>query len=95
MGAVHGRLLTAWSAAGVAGPLIVNGLADWRPAAASRAPTSTRCRCYIMVGVLIVGFIANLMIRPVSDRHMERAAEEDTSTGRFRREHAPVTAERS
>jgi MFS family permease len=44
VGAIHGRLLTAWSAAGVAGPLIVNAIADAETAPASRAPTSTRCR---------------------------------------------------
>ena len=95
VGAIHGRLLTAWSAAGVAGPLIVNAIADSETAAGKSGADLYTLSLYIMVGVLIVGFIANLMIRPVSDRHMERAAEEDTSTGRFRREPAPVTAERS
>ena len=95
VGAIHGRLLTAWSAAGVAGPLIVNAIADAETAAGKSGADLYTLSLYIMVGVLIVGFIANLMIRPVSGRHMERAAEEATTTGRFRREHAPVTAERS
>lgn len=41
VGAIHGRLLTAWSLAGVLGPLIVNAVADDRKAAGTRAPPST------------------------------------------------------
>jgi MFS family permease len=93
VGAIHGRLLTAWSAAGIAGPLIVNAIADAEGAAGKSGADLYTLSLYIMVGVLIVGFIANLLIRPVHDRFME--AEE--STGRFVREpeRAPVTAERS
>ena len=87
VGAIHGRLLTAWSAAGVAGPLIVNAIADAEDAAGKSGADLYTLSLYIMVGVLIVGFIANLLIRPVSDRHME--PDEDAS-GRFRREEVPV-----
>ena len=75
VGAIHGRLLTAWSAAGIAGPLIVNAIADAETAAGKSGADLYTLSLYIMVGVLIVGFIANLMIRPVSDRHMEPAEE--------------------
>jgi MFS family permease len=94
VGAIHGRLLTAWSAAGVAGPLIVNWIADSEGAAGKSGADLYTLSLYIMVGVLVVGFVANLLIRPVSERHMERAEE---GTGRFRREQqpTPVTAERS
>ena len=44
VGAIHGRLLTAWSVAGVLGPLIVNAIADARSRPASPARTSTRRR---------------------------------------------------
>lgn len=70
VGAIHGRLLTAWSAAGLVGPLIINSFLDraggdpgtltadaWRPA------------LFAMVALLVVGFIANLLVRPVADRH--------------------------
>ena len=45
VGAIHGRLLTAWSAAGVAGPLIVNGFldAEGTPGKLTTTPTSRRC----------------------------------------------------
>jgi len=96
VGAIHGRLLTAWSAAGIAGPLIVNAIADAETGAGKSGADLYTLSLYIMVGVLVVGFVANLLIRPVSDRHMEPSEE---GTGRFRREQVPtqqgVTTERS
>ena len=83
VGAIHGRLLTAWSAAGVAGPLIVNAIADAETAAGKSGADLYTLSLYIMVGVLLVGFVANLMIRPVADRHMEPPRRR---VGRFRRE---------
>ncbi len=84
VGAIHGRLLTAWSAAGVAGPLIVNAIADSETAAGKSGADLYTLSLYIMVGVLAVGFVANLLIRPVADRHLEPSEEE--APGRFRRE---------
>jgi MFS family permease len=77
VGAIHGRLLTAWSAAGVAGPLIVNRIADARKADGIEGSDLYTLSLSIMVGVLAVGFVANLMIRPVPERFHERAAERD------------------
>ena len=91
VGAIHGRLLTAWSAAGVAGPLIVNAIADSETAAGKSGADIYTLSLYIMVGVLLVGFVANLLIRPVADRHLEPS--EDEASGRFRREEEPVTAQ--
>ena len=71
VGAIHGRLLTAWSAAGVAGPLIVNVIADNRLAAGAEGADLYRLSLFIMVGVLVVGFLANLAIRPVPERYHE------------------------
>ena len=90
VGAIHGRLLTAWSAAGVAGPLIVNAIADSETAAGKSGADLYTLSLYIMVGVLAVGFVANLLIRPVADRHLEPSKEE--APGRFRRE-APARAQ--
>jgi MFS family permease len=89
VGAIHGRLLTAWSAAGVAGPLIINAIADAETAAGKSGADLYTLSLYIMVGVLIVGFVANLLIRPVAERHMERSAD---AGGRFRREREPAVA---
>jgi MFS family permease len=73
VGAIHGRLLTAWSAAGVAGPLIVNGIADHREAQGLKGADLYSLSLYIMVGVLVVGFLANLGVRPVPERFYEPA----------------------
>jgi MFS family permease len=73
VGAIHGRLLTAWSAAGIAGPLIVNGFLDAQGKPGTLTATAYRPALFTMVGVLAVGFVANLLIRPVSDRFHEPA----------------------
>lgn len=72
VGAIHGRLLTAWSTAGVLGPLIVNRVLDTRGTPGELTAADYRPALLIMVGVLAVGFIANLMIRPVSERWHEK-----------------------
>jgi MFS family permease len=73
VGAIHGRVLTAWSAAGIAGPLIVNGVLDSRGTPGELVAGDYRPALFIMVGLLAVGFVANLLIKPVADRWHERA----------------------
>src|ERR671918_1348885 len=78
VGAIHGRLLTAWSAAGVAGPLIINAIADYQIAAGRTGADLYTLSLFIMVGVLVVGFVANLLVRPVDSRfHIESGREEE------------------
>ncbi|MGO3280358.1 MAG: MFS transporter, partial [Brevibacterium aurantiacum] len=72
VGAIHGALLTAWSAAGVAGPLIVNSVVEAGEAAGKEGPELYTPGMFIMVGALVVGFIANVLVRPVSERFFER-----------------------
>jgi MFS family permease len=88
VGAIHGRLLTAWAAAGVAGPLIVNGFLDAQGEPGQLNAGDYRPALLTMVGILAVGFVANLLIKPVASRfHEEKrqtAAEtsvDDASTG--------------
>jgi MFS family permease len=71
VGAIHGRLLTAWSAAGVAGPLIINGYLDSAGGAGSLTAESYRPALFTMVGILAVGFVANLLVRPVAAKFHE------------------------
>lgn len=71
VGAIHGRLLTAWSAAGVAGPLIVNGILDARTAQGFSGAALYTPSLWVMTGVLVVGFVANLLVRPVHEKHHE------------------------
>ncbi|WP_254052218.1 hypothetical protein [Aeromicrobium sp. A1-2] len=71
VGAIHGRLLTAWAAAGVAGPLIVNRILDAQGKPGRLTAADYRPALLMMVGVLMVGFVANLAIRPVDERFHE------------------------
>jgi MFS family permease len=66
--AIHGRLLTAWSAAGIIGPLIVNGILDHYVANHMSKQDAYPLILHIMCGLLIVGFLANLMVRPVAEK---------------------------
>ncbi|MCE3552284.1 OFA family MFS transporter [Pseudonocardia sp. RS11V-5] len=69
VGAIHGRLLTAWSTAGVLGPIIVNAFADARadvPGPAKYTPAFT-----VMIVLLVLGFVANELVRPVADKWHE------------------------
>jgi MFS family permease len=78
VGAIHGRLLTAWSAAGIAGPLIINAIADFQIAAGRTGADLYTLSLFIMVGILVVGFVANLLVRPVDPKfHMESGREEE------------------
>ncbi|MFI0482279.1 OFA family MFS transporter [Actinomadura sp. 9N215] len=79
VGAIHGRLLTAWSAAGIAGPLIVNRFLDARGEPGALVAADYRPALFTMVGVLAIGFAANLFIRPVAERHSTSASEPPVS----------------
>ena len=75
VGAIHGRLLTAWSTAGILGPVIVNYMHDIRleakvPFAEIYAPIF-----YVLAGMLVIGFIANLLVKPVADQFFMSDAE--------------------
>ncbi|MCG3752335.1 OFA family MFS transporter [Amycolatopsis sp. Poz14] len=75
VGAIHGRLLTAWSAAGVLGPLIVDGIADSQKAAGKTGPDLYQLSFWIMIGLLVVGFVANECVRPVKEKFHEPAGQ--------------------
>jgi MFS family permease len=72
VGAIHGRLLTAWSAAGVAGPLIVNRILDTQGEPGSLNAGDYRPALLTMVVILAVGFVSNLLIRPVASQFHEQ-----------------------
>ena len=69
VGAIHGRLITAWSMAAVIGPLLINGLYDRRVASGIPKAQAYNDTFYLMCGLLAVGLIANLLVRPVNSRH--------------------------
>jgi MFS family permease len=69
VGAIHGRLLTAWSTAGVLGPVLVNYIREYQIAQGVPNAQAYNTTMYILAGLLIVGFACNLAVRPVADRH--------------------------
>jgi MFS family permease len=80
VGAIHGRLLTAWSAAGIAGPLIINGFLDAQGTPGELVAADYRPALFTMVGVLAVGFVANILVRPVAARFHEAPSRTDAFT---------------
>ena len=69
VGAIHGRLITSWSMAAVIGPLLINGLYDQRVADKVPRAEAYNNTFYLMCGLLMVGLVANLLVRPVHPRH--------------------------
>jgi len=74
VGAIHGRLITAWSMAAVIGPLLINGLYDRRIVAGVPKAEAYNNTFYLMCGLLLIGLVANLLVRPVAERHHLRQA---------------------
>jgi MFS family permease len=66
VGAIHGRLLTAWATAGILGPVVVNYMRDYQLGLGIPREQVYNQTMFILVGMLVVGLIANLMIRPVN-----------------------------
>jgi MFS family permease len=67
--AIHGRLLTAWSMAGIVGPLIVNGILDHYVANHMNKEDAYPLILHIMCCLLVIGFLADLMVRPVNEKY--------------------------
>ena len=65
LGAIHGRLITAWSMAAVLGPQLVNYISDARIKSGVPRAEAYNLTMYLMAGLLLAGFICNLMVRPV------------------------------
>ena len=81
VGAIHGILLTAWSAAGVAGPVIVNYLREYNITHGVPKAQAYNNTMYIMAGLLVIGFIANACVKAVDKKyHMKNTASAGEAT---------------
>ncbi|MBT6419183.1 MAG: OFA family MFS transporter [Gammaproteobacteria bacterium] len=69
VGGIHGRLLTAWATAGILGPVLVNYIREFQIEQGVAKADAYSVTMYIMAGLLSLGFICNLMIRPVHEKH--------------------------
>jgi MFS family permease len=84
VGAIHGRLLTAWSAAGVFGPVLVNYIRQYEIDRGVPNAEAYNYTLYLMAGLLVVGFCCNLAVKPVDARHHMKAdapAQRPTESG--------------
>lgn len=75
VGAIHGRLLTAWAAAGVFGPILVNYVREYQIANGVPKAQAYDITMYVLAGLLVVGLVCNLRVRPVADKHFMTEAE--------------------
>ncbi|HEY8197568.1 MAG TPA: OFA family MFS transporter [Gemmatimonadales bacterium] len=75
VGAIHGRLLTAWSTAGVLGPVLVNYIREYQIDRGVPTAQAYNVTMYVLAGLLIIGLICNLMVKPVEPRHYMTAEE--------------------
>ena len=69
VGAIHGLLLTAWSMAGIFGPVIVNYLREYNITHGVPKAQAYNNTMYIMAGLLVVGFICNLLVKAVASKY--------------------------
>ncbi|HWG68712.1 MAG TPA: hypothetical protein VN692_04765, partial [Steroidobacteraceae bacterium] len=69
VGAIHGRLLTAWSAAGVLGPMLMSYIRDYQIGHGVPKAQAYSVTMYIMCGLLLVGLLCNFAMRPVADKY--------------------------
>ena len=69
VGAIHGRLLTAWSAAGILGPVLVNYIREYQIGRGVPAAQAYNVTMYVLAGLLVAGLLCNLAVRPVNERY--------------------------
>jgi len=79
VGAIHGRLLTAWSVAGVLGPVLVNYLRAWQIGNGVPKAEAYTVTMYVMAALLLCGLVCNLLVRPL--RETDRDIAPDLAVG--------------
>ena len=80
VGAIHGRLLTAWSAAGIAGPFLFASLGEYALAHHLPADQSYTQALHVMAGLLVLGLLCNLLVRPIKTDTNARLDESGPTT---------------
>ena len=73
VGAIHGRLLLAWSFAAILGPVLVNYIRAYQIEELQIAPAQAySTTMYIMAGLLVIGLVCNLSIKPVDQSFFKK-----------------------
>ncbi|EMB4650458.1 TPA: OFA family MFS transporter [Klebsiella aerogenes] len=83
VGAIHGRLLTAWSAAGVSGPVLVNYLREYQLAQGVEPARIYDITLLALTGLLIIGFICNQLVRPIPQKYAMTAEQQQQARGLY------------
>jgi MFS family permease len=78
VGAIHGVLLTAWSAAGIVGPVLVNYIREYQITHGVAKADAYSVTMYIMAGLLVIGFACNAMVQPLAERYYVKNLKEAT-----------------
>jgi MFS family permease len=78
VGAIHGLLLTAWSMAGIFGPVLVNYIREYNVTHGVPKAQAYNVTMYIMAGLLVIGFICNLLVKAVHRKYHMEADREST-----------------
>ena len=76
VGAIHGWLLTAWSAAGIFGPVLVNYIRQYQIDNGVPKAQAYNTTMYIMAGLLVIGLVCNVLVRAVHDRYHMKPEQE-------------------
>ncbi|MES2012469.1 MAG: OFA family MFS transporter [Pseudomonadota bacterium] len=95
VGAIHGRLLTAWSTAGILGPVVVNYMHDTRLEAGVPFSEIYGSIFLVLAGLMAIGFIANFLVRPVADKYYMTDAELAEERKQSHEQAASISASKS
>jgi MFS family permease len=69
VGAIHGRILTAWSTAGILGPVLVNYIREYQIARGVPNAQAYNVTMYVLAGLLVIGLLCNIAVKPVDERY--------------------------
>ena len=83
VGAIHGRLLTAWSAAGISGPVLVNYLREYQLTHGVPPERVYDITLMVLTGLLVLGFICNQLVRPLTEEHAMTAEQQQQAKGLY------------
>jgi MFS family permease len=92
VGAIHGLLLTAWSMAGIFGPVLVNYIREYNVAHGVPKAQAYNTTMYIMAGLLVIGFICNALVKAVDARFHMKADDERSLEPQTANATAPAAA---
>lgn len=97
VGAIHGRLLTAWSTAGVLGPTLVNYIREYQLSIGVPPEAAYNQTMYVLAGLLLLGLLCNFLVGPVAEKYYmtdeEVAAAKKTTVAAVRHEEEDVHAD--